>query len=267
MTWRGRSVLAVVPARGGSKGIPRKNLCLVGGRSLVAHAAEIVKQLPWLDAAVLSTDDPEIVREGARCGLEAPFLRPKELASDNALGVDAWRHAWLMSEASHERQFDCSVLLQPTSPLRRPGDVEGALERMLNGNHSAAATVSRVPGHYVPEKMLRIDNGILSFLHPEGARHSNRPLRATSAMASVMRQCAMPWSPQDRSWSEIALRSSRKATLRTSTSRSIWPSPTIWSHTPASAIDCYSQRLLRHDPSTGLRLGLSLEADGPHRGP
>ena len=58
MTWHGRSVLAVVPARGGSKGVPRKNLRLVGGLSLVARAAEIVKQLPWLDAAVLSTDDP-----------------------------------------------------------------------------------------------------------------------------------------------------------------------------------------------------------------
>lgn len=191
MTWRGRSVLAVVPARGGSKGIPRKNLRLVGGRSLVAHAADIVKQLPWLDAAVLSTDDPEIVREGARYGLEAPFLRPEELASDSALGVDTWRHAWLMSEASHGRQFDCSVLLQPTSPLRRPADVEGALERMLSGNHSAAATVSRVRGHYVPEKMLRIDNGILSFLHPEGARHSNRQSAAPRYIRNGLCYAAM----------------------------------------------------------------------------
>jgi CMP-N-acetylneuraminic acid synthetase len=174
MTWRGQSVLAVVPARGGSKGIPRKNLRLVGGRSLVAHAAETVKRLPWLDAAVLSTDDPEIVQEGARYGLEAPFLRPEELATDSALGVDAWRHAWLMSETFYGRHFDCSILLQPTTPLRRPGDVENTLERMLRGNHRAAATVSRVPGHYVPEKMLRIDNEILSFLHPDGARHSNR---------------------------------------------------------------------------------------------
>ena len=107
------------------------------------------------------------------------------------MGVDAWRHAWLMSEASHERQFDCSVLLQPTSPLRRPGDVEGALERMLNGNHSSAATVSRVPGHYVPEKMLRIDNGILSFLHPEGARHSNRQSAAPCYVRNGLCYAAM----------------------------------------------------------------------------
>jgi CMP-N,N'-diacetyllegionaminic acid synthase len=174
MTWRDRSVLAVVPARGGSKGLPRKNLRLVGGRSLVAHAAETVKQLRWLDGAVLSTDDPEIAEEGARNGLAVPFLRPADLASDTALGVDAWRHAWLASESFYERQFDCSVLLQPTSPLRRPEDVEMTLERMLSGAHRAAATVSPVPGHYVPEKMLRIDNGVLCFVHPEGAKHSNR---------------------------------------------------------------------------------------------
>lgn len=174
MTWHGQTVLAVVPARGGSKGIPRKNLRLVGGRSLVAHAADTVKQLRWLDAAVLSTDDPEIAEEGTRSGLDVPFLRPAELASDNALGVDAWRHAWLASESYYGRRFDCSVLLQPTSPLRRPEDVEITLDRMLNGRHRAAATVSRVPGHYVPEKMLRIDNGILYFAHPEGAKHSNR---------------------------------------------------------------------------------------------
>jgi CMP-N-acetylneuraminic acid synthetase len=173
MTWSGPSVFEVVPVRGRSKWIPRKNLRLVGGRSLV-HAAETVKQLPWLDAAVLSTDDPEIIQEGARHGLVAPFRRPAELASDRALGVDAWRHAWLMSEACYGRQFDCSVLLQPTSPLRQPEDVERTLERMLSGSHSAAATVSRVPGHYAPEKLLRIDNGILSFLHPDGAKHSNR---------------------------------------------------------------------------------------------
>ena len=174
MTWRGRGVLAVVPARGGSKGIPRKNLCRVAGKSLIAHAAATVAALRWLDAAILSTDDAEIAREGSAHGLAVPFLRPAELASDTATGVDAWRHAWRASEAHYGRRFDCSILLQPTSPLRKPADVERTIDTMLAGGHQAAATVSRVPGHYVPQKLLRLENGILGFLDPEGARHSNR---------------------------------------------------------------------------------------------
>jgi CMP-N-acetylneuraminic acid synthetase len=175
MTMDGRRVLAVVPARGGSKGIPRKNLQRVAGYSLVARAAMVVRALQWLDAAVLSTDDEEIAEEGRRFGLAAPFLRPAELASDNATGVAAWRHAWLASEAHFGGRFDCSVLLQPTSPLRRPDQVTSTLTAMLAGGRAAAATVSRVPGHYVPEKLLRLDNlGTLSFVHPHGARYGNR---------------------------------------------------------------------------------------------
>lgn len=175
MAINGLSVLAVVPARGGSKGIPRKNLKCVGGHSLVARAAMVVRKLPWLDAAVLSTDDDEIAEEGRRHGLSVPFLRPAELATDTATGVDAWRHAWLASEAHYGVLFDCSVLLQPTSPLRRPDQVELTLRTMLEEGRLSAATVSSVPGHYVPEKLLRRSaSGTLAYAHAEGARHSNR---------------------------------------------------------------------------------------------
>lgn len=175
MTMEGLRVLAVVPARGGSKGLPRKNLRPVAGYSLVARAAMVVQALPWLDEAVLSTDDAEIAEEGRRFGLAAPFVRPAELASDTATGVAAWRHAWLASEAHFGGTFDCAVLLQPTSPLRKPEQVTETLAAMLAGGYAAAATVSRVPGHFVPEKLLRLDaSGTLSLVHPQGAQHSNR---------------------------------------------------------------------------------------------
>lgn len=174
MTLQGHRILAVIPARGGSKGIPRKNLQKVGGRSLVARAAAVAKQLSWIDAAVLSTDDPEIADEGREHGLQVPFMRPAELASDSASGLDTWRHAWTASESCYATRFDCSVLLQPTSPLRRPEDVEETLTQMLAGGFRAAATVSRVPGHYTPEKTLLLKEQKLAFLHPDGARHSNR---------------------------------------------------------------------------------------------
>ena len=175
MAMEGLSVIAVIPARGGSKGIPRKNLRHVAGHSLVARAAMVAQQLPWLDAAVLSTDDDEIATEGRRHGLAIPFVRPAELATDAATGLDTWRHAWLASEKCYGRQFDCSVLLQPTSPLRRAEQVEQTLRIRLEGGWLSAVTVSRVPGHYVPEKLLRRnDRGVLTYAHPSGPKHSNR---------------------------------------------------------------------------------------------
>jgi CMP-N-acetylneuraminic acid synthetase len=175
MAFEGLSVLAVVPARGGSKGIPRKNLATVGGRSLIARTAEVVRALPWIDRAVLSTDDAEIADEGRAQGLLVPFLRPAELAGDAASAAGAWAHAWRACESSFGERYDVSLWLQPTSPLRRSDEIERTLQAMIAGGHRAAATVSRVPAHHTPEKTLRMDEtGRLSFLHPEGAKHGNR---------------------------------------------------------------------------------------------
>ena len=95
MTWNSLSVLAVVPARGGSKGIPNKNLRKVGGRSLIEHSARTATALSWIDRTVLSTDDEKIAEEGRSYGLEAPFLRPAELAGAPATASNA--HATMSS--------------------------------------------------------------------------------------------------------------------------------------------------------------------------
>ena len=175
MAYQGKTVLAVVPARGGSKGVPRKNLQPVGGLSLIARTAAVARALPWLDAALISTDDAEMAEEGRRHGLEAPFLRPAELASDAAGAAETWRHAWLEAERLHGRRYDLSVWLQPTSPMRQPDDVERTVAAMVDGGHAAAATVSRVPGHHTPQKTFTIDpGGVMHFYLAEGARHTSR---------------------------------------------------------------------------------------------
>ncbi|MFM7087556.1 MAG: cytidylyltransferase domain-containing protein [Cyanobium sp.] len=156
MAIRDLRVLAVVPARGGSKGIPGKNLRRVGDRSLVAHAAGIACKLACVDAAILSTDDPEIAAEGERHGLEVPFLRPAALAGDFATSVDVWRHAWLEAERGHGCRFDISILLEPTSPLRRLEDVERAIEALLASGADCCFTVSETPAHFSPQKTLWI---------------------------------------------------------------------------------------------------------------
>jgi CMP-N,N'-diacetyllegionaminic acid synthase len=165
------SILAVVPARGGSKGIPRKNLQRVAGLSLVARAARVALSLDWIDAAIISTDDLEMAEEGRRHGLDAPFMRPGDLAGDTALGIDVWRHAWIEAEKHYNRRFDLSVKLEPTSPLRRPEDVELTVRTVIEGGYPAAATVSPTPAHYSPHKTLTVsENGIIGFYLEDGAK-------------------------------------------------------------------------------------------------
>jgi CMP-N-acetylneuraminic acid synthetase len=172
------SVLVVVPARAGSVGIPRKNLARIGGLSLIARVANVVKQLPWISVAIISTDDPEMRDEGRRFGLDAPFMRPAELAHGEARGSDVFYHAWIECEHHYKRRFDYAIYLQPTSPLRRPADVEHTLTSLIAGNYDTAVTVSPSPAHFAPEKCLLInENGTLRFFLEAGRTiHSRQQL-------------------------------------------------------------------------------------------
>ena len=175
MSIKGLNILAVVPARGGSKGIPRKNLRKVGGLSLIARAARVAGALDWIDHSVISTDDPEMAEEGRRFGLEAPFTRPEHLAGDTALGIDVWKHAWLASEDYYNKKFHVSVKLEPTSPLRRPEDIEKTVRMVIDKGHPAAATISPTPAHYTPHKTLTVSGeGIIGFYLEDGAKFSLR---------------------------------------------------------------------------------------------
>jgi CMP-N-acetylneuraminic acid synthetase len=175
MAYKDFKILAVIPARGGSKGIPRKNLCQVAGISLVGHAAKVAQSLEWIDRTILSTDDEEIAREGQKYGLEVPFMRPAELASDTARSHDVWKHVWLTSEKHFKEHYDISVLLEPTSPLRRPEDITLTVVALMESNCDAASTVSRAPAHFTPHKCLTLaENGIIGFYHPNGRQFSIR---------------------------------------------------------------------------------------------
>lgn len=177
MSIENKIVLAVIPARGGSKGIPRKNLSRIAGRSLIARTADVVSELDWLDYSVLSTDDEEIANEGRQHGLPVPFMRPTELADDRSTAVDMWQHAWHASEEHYGSRIDISVLLEPTSPLRRPDDVLKTVRMLLESGHSSAVTVSRTPAHFTPERTLCIDDrGHLKPYLQEGLRYTSRQM-------------------------------------------------------------------------------------------
>ena len=180
MTWGAERVLAVVPARGGSKGIPRKNLRKVGGLSLIARTAGVIQQLPWIDRAVISTDDPDMAEEGRRNALDVPFTRPVGLAGDTARGPDVLYHAWTECERHYGLRFDYALYLEPTSPLRRAGDVEATFKQLLSGPYQSAMTVSRSPGHFTPHKCLLVnEKGLIRFYLPEGrAIHARQQIPA-----------------------------------------------------------------------------------------
>lgn len=142
-------VLGLVPARGGSKGIPRKNVRDLGGRPLLAWTAEAALGARRLSRVVLSTDDPEIAEIGRRCALEVPFLRPAELALDETPTLPVVRHALLELEKTGGR-FDAVCLLQPTSPLRRAADVDACVDLLQSTGADAVISVRPVPAEHNP---------------------------------------------------------------------------------------------------------------------
>lgn len=175
MSFRGHSVLAIVPARGGSVGIPGKNLKPVRGISLVARSARIIAEAGFIDRAVCSTDDPAIADEARRHGLDVPEMRPVELSGSAAKSIDVWRHVWLDIEARDGKGYDLSILLEPTSPLRRVADIEATLNAMIDNKARAAATVSPTPAHYTPHKTLTVSGeGRIGFYLEGGARFARR---------------------------------------------------------------------------------------------
>ena len=170
-----KKILAVIPARGGSKGIPNKNMREICGKSLIAHAAECAQTLEWIDAITLSSDSDVICAHAKALNIDVPFKRPKELSTDSAKSIDMWKHAWLASEDYYSKTFDISILLEPTSPLRIPDDLTKAVELLINKNACTVATVSKTPGHYTPHKTLKINSsGRIEPYLKDGFKYSIR---------------------------------------------------------------------------------------------
>ena len=142
-------VLALIPARGGSKGVPRKNIRLLAGKPLLAYTAEAALAAKRLSRIVLSTDDEEIARIGRQYGLEVPFIRPPELSQDDAPTLPVVQHALHWFEQKGE-YFDSVCLLQPTNPLRQPEHIDGCIELLETGDADAVVSVLPVPHQYNP---------------------------------------------------------------------------------------------------------------------
>ena len=163
----GHNVLALIPARGGSRGIPGKNLQDVGGLSLVARAARVARSCPWIDRVVLSTDSDAIAAEGRAAGAEVPFMRPPELASDTASAVGVIAHAVDFLRADG---WDTGVvlLLEPSSPFRTPRQLEECVDMLIDTGADSVVTVSPVTDRHHPLKVFRVGEGRLEYWDPRG---------------------------------------------------------------------------------------------------
>ena len=138
-----KKVLALIPARGGSKGIPHKNIIDLCGRPLIEYSISASRSSKYIDRVIVSTDDAEIARVSKESGADIPFLRPAELAGDNSKTVDAVLHAIKWLKANGEN-YHILVLLQPTQPLRTSEDIDTAIEKFIQSNYQALVSVSPV---------------------------------------------------------------------------------------------------------------------------
>ena len=162
--YQGKRVLALIPARGGSKGIPHKNIRLLKGHPLIAYSIAASKNSAYIDRVVVTTDDEEIARVACQYGAEVPFLRPAELATDYSKSIEALVHAVETLAVSGD-VYDSVVWLQPTSPLRRSAEIDAAIEVFYSHGCLGVASVCEVSEN--PVLTRRIDaSGVLHPLLP-----------------------------------------------------------------------------------------------------
>lgn len=192
-----QKILIVVPARGGSKGVPLKNLRKIGGISLVERVGLLIQKLDWVDRAVVSTDHPEIAKVAKETGLAVPFWRSTELAGDRVGDIPVLQHALRATEVVDETQYDIIVMLQPTSPLRRAEHVFATVEKLITGKFDAVWTVSPIELKFHPLKQLTLDDkGLLNLWDKEGAhiiarQQLNQTYYRNGAVYALTRDCLL----------------------------------------------------------------------------
>lgn len=157
------SIVGLIPARGGSKGISKKNLALCAGKALIYYTFEAAKNSKLLGEVYLSTDDPEIAQYGEESDIIVPYMRPKELSADNTPMIDVVKHFlnWLRNKNKNVHGI---LLLQPTSPLRKAHHIDEAISIYENKKPASLISVMEVPHNFSPESLMIEQDGQLTHL-------------------------------------------------------------------------------------------------------
>ncbi len=157
------NILAIIPARGGSKGIPGKNIKLLGGKPLLHYTVNAARESKLLSRVIVSSEDAAIIEVAKALGVEVPFVRPAQLATDNSGSLEVVQHA-LTFFKKQGVFFDAVCLLQPTTPFREKGSIDEALQQFIDRGVDSLVSVREVPAEYNPHWVFEADE--------EGCLHS-----------------------------------------------------------------------------------------------
>lgn len=191
----GKTVLGIIPARGGSKGLPGKNTKLLCGKPLIGWSIEKAKKSRYLDLTLVTTDNREIAEISSKLGAYVPFLRPAELASDTSTTLEAVVHALEYLAEKENRTFDIIVLLEPTSPLREDDDIDKMLEKYINveDQFDSIVSIGEVDEHPAIVKRV-VDNSLEPFcpeLMQTTRRQDNEPAYFPYGVAYMVKTKAL----------------------------------------------------------------------------
>ena len=182
-------ILGIIPARGGSKEIKRKNLLKIGGKTLVELAIKSAKKSKLLTRIILSSEDKEILKIAKKAGVEIPFIRPKKLAKDNSSTFSVLKHAVKWLEKNENWRADIIVLLQPTTPFRKGTHIDAVVKLLLKSRSDAATTIKKVsyPSHWMlkivnKNKIKNLFKGGNRYLRRQDAPQTYQPAGLVSAM-------------------------------------------------------------------------------------
>jgi CMP-N,N'-diacetyllegionaminic acid synthase len=192
--YNNKKLLVVVPARGGSKGVKLKNIRPLNGIPLVGLVGKVTIELSYIDRAIVSTDHPEIAKTAMEYGLDVPFIRPENLSGDLVPDLDVLTHALLAMEELDNVKYDIIIMLQPTSPSRKPYHVRETIEKLINGNYDAVWTISETDSKGHPLKQLTFNDNKLDYYDQKGsqiiARQQLTPVYHKNGVAyAITREC------------------------------------------------------------------------------
>lgn len=172
--YKNKTVLAVITARGGSKGIPRKNIKDLGGQPLIAYTIEAAKNSRYLDYFLVSTDDAEIAEISKKFGASVPFMRPAELSTDAAKSIPVIQHAVNWLKDNNGKTFDYVMILQPTSPFRTAEDIDKSIEKIVDTGADSVMGMKKLIDFSIAKLKVLDGDKILPFAESEGNESAAR---------------------------------------------------------------------------------------------
>lgn len=172
--YKEKKILAVITARGGSKGIPGKNIKSFAGKPLIAHTIEVANKSKYLTRTIVSTDYDDIAEISKKYGGDVPFMRPKEIAEDKSTSMEVVQHALKWLKENDNEEYDYLMVLQPTSPLRSVEDIDECIKKVVDTGADSVMSMVELTDFSLKKLKKIEDDKILPFLEDEGKKSEQR---------------------------------------------------------------------------------------------